>query len=145
MAIAIKSAADIAAKWASVTPGRSSFYEAEAKVAGSAWQTAATAAASNFKQAVTAGDIDRRFSGGVRRAGAEKYNRKVAEVGASRYATGVTAAQSDMASGLDPYVSVISGLTLPARAPKGSEQNNRRVDAVTQALHRRKLSLLSSG
>jgi hypothetical protein len=145
MAIKTKSAADIAKKWGEVTPGRAAYYEAGAVVAGSDWEKGATDAAANFKAAVTAGNIDKLFVGGIKKAGAEKYQRKVKDVGVSRFGTGVTAGQGDYATGMEPMLATIQTVTLPARQPRGSVANLQRVAAIADALHKKRLALRAAG
>ena len=145
MAIKVKSAAEVAAKWAEQTPGRSAYYEAGVKVAGSDWETNTKAAAANFKAAVSAGNIDKMFVGGVAKAGAAKYTRKSVEVGVGRFSSGVTAGKVDYQSGIEPMLATIAGLTLPARAPRGSESNLARVRAVAVALHQKRLAERAAG
>ncbi len=144
-AIKVKSAAEVAAKWAEQTPGRSAYYEAGVKGAGSDWQANTIAAAANYKAAVQAGNIDKMFSGGVAKAGAEKYTRKAVQVGVGRFSSGVTAGKVDYQSGIDGMLQTIAGLTLPARAPRGSESNLARVRAVATALHAKRLAERAAG
>lgn len=145
MALKVKSAADIAKKWGDVTPGRSSFYQAGVQAAGGDWQAQTIANAPNYKAAVTAADIDRRYAGGVRRAGPDKYVRKSAGVGADRYGPGVAAAVQDMQDGMAPYVDTLSGLTLPSRKPRGDAGNLARVAAIDDALHKRRIAIKTAG
>jgi hypothetical protein len=145
MAIKVKSAAEVAKKWGEQTPGRSQYYEAGVKGAGSDWEANTIAAAANFKAAVSAGNIDKLFSGGVKQAGAAKYTRKAVDVGVSRFSQGVSAAVVDMQSGIEPMLATIAGITLPARAPRGSESNLARVRAVSTALHAKRLALRAAG
>lgn len=143
--IKISSAADIAAKWRDVTPGRQRFYEQNAPAAAADWESGTLAAAQSFQAGVTAGDIGRKFAGGVRKAGAEKYARKVKDVGVGRFGAGVQAAVSDMQSGVEPYVQTIAGLTLPRKGPRGDTANYARVQAVGDALNKKRLALLGAG
>lgn len=142
--IVVKPSADIAKKWADVTPGRSSFYEAEASKAGAQWESGATGAAGNFKSAVAAGDIGTRYSGGVKKTGGAKFERKVKDVGVSRFGPGVTAAQADMQAGFDPMVAVLAATEIPDRAPRGSAQNYGIVQKVGDPLHKKRLALLGA-
>lgn len=141
----VKSVADVATKWADVTPGRSAYYEAGAGAAGSDWEKGATEAVSNYKSAVSAGNIGQMYSGGVKRAGGAKYERKVKSVGATRYGPGVTAAKEDYSEGVAPMLDELSRITLPARAPRGSAANIARVTAVATALNKKRLSLRAAG
>ncbi len=145
MAIKVKSAAEVAAKWAEQTPGRSAYYESGVKGAGADWESSTLAAAANFKAAVSAGNIDKMFSGGVKKAGAAKYTRKAVEIGVGRFSSGVTAGKVDYQGGIEPMLATIAGLTLPARAPRGSESNLARVKAVATALHAKRLAERAAG
>jgi len=145
VAIKVKSAEEIARKWAEVTPGRSAYYEAGAVGAGSDWEAKTAAAAAAFKAAVAAGNIEQLFRGGVKKAGAEKYNRKVKEVGVGRFGQGVSAAVEDMQRGMAPMVETLSAITLSARQPRGSDANYNRVREVGTALHKKRLALRAAG
>jgi len=145
MTIKVKSAAEVAAKWAEQTPGRSAYYEAGVKTAGADWEANTKASVANYKAAVTAGNIDKMFLGGIAKAGAAKYTRKAVEVGVGRFSSGVTAGKVDYQSGIDPMLQTIAGLTLPARAPRGSESNLARVRAVAVALHAKRLAERAAG
>ena len=145
MATDVKSAAEIAAKWARVTPQRSADYEAGAKTAGAKQNANAIAAAGAFQAAVSSGNMKSMFIGGLRKAGADKYNRKVAGVGKDRFGSGVTAAEPDMASGMAPMVEVIAAITPPARAPRGDVANQQRSIVYQVALNKKRLALRSTG
>ncbi len=145
MATDVKSAAEIAAKWARVTPQRSADYEAGASTAGAKQNANAIAAAKNYQAAVTSGNIDKMFAGGLRKAGADKYNRKVKDVGVSRFGPGVSAALSDMASGMAPMVETIAAVTPPARAPRGDAANQQRSIVYQVALNKKRLALRAAG
>jgi len=145
MAIKVKPLAEVAKKWADVTPGRSAYYEAAASVAGSDWESGAAAAAGAFKAAVTAANIEALFKGGVKKAGAAKYNRKVKDVGVARFGPGVTAAAPDFEAGVAPMLDEISKITLSARAPRGSEANYARVREIGTVLHKKRLALRAAG
>jgi len=145
VAIKVKTAEEVARKWAEVTPQRAAYYEAGAKGAGSQWEANTAAAASAYRSAVTSPNIEAMFRGGVKRAGAAKYERKVTDVGAARYGPGVAAAQDDMKAGVEPMLATIAGLTLSARAPRGSDANYRRVQEVGTALHKKRLALRAAG
>ncbi len=142
MALKVKDVGTSASKWVSNAQSAATEYGANAAAAGQDWVQNTQAASQNFIQAVTAAGIQTRFSKGVARAGAEKYSRKITEVGASRYGTGVSAGQQDWADGFAPYAQTLAGLTLPARKPRGDPGNIQRVTAVSQALTAKRLSLL---
>ncbi len=145
MATKVKSAAEIAAKWGRVTPGRATDYAAETPGAAADWESKTIGAKAAFQAAVTAGNIGDMFAGGVRKAGAAKFARKVTEVGVNRFGQGVTAAVTDMQTGMDPMVATIASITPPARQPRGSAANLQRVSVYADALHAKRLSLRAAG
>jgi hypothetical protein len=145
MAIPVPTAAEAAKKWAEVTPGRQGYYEAGAKGAGSTWEANAIAASKAFKAGISAGNIEQMFAGGIKRAGAAKYQRKITDVGASRFSSGVAASVQDMQAGVEPFLATIASITLPQRAPRGSTQNLQRVALVADALNKKRLALRTAG
>lgn len=144
-AIKVKTVAEVQAKWLDVTPGRASYYEKEAGVAGADWEREAAAASGAFKAGVSAANIEALFKGGIKRAGAAKYERKVKEVGVARFSSGVTAAGPDFGAGVAPFLDEIAKITLPPRQPRGSEANLARVREITVALHKKRLALRAAG
>ncbi len=143
--VAIKSVSDIAAKWARVTPGRSADYEAGVRAPRASWSAQAAAAESAFQAGVQAAVGRKAYSGGVRRAGDEKWSRKALQVGVSRYGPGVGAAQPDFQAGFEPFASTIAGTSIPARKAKGDPSNIDRVRVLADALHKRKLAMTAGG
>lgn len=144
-AIKVKSVTEVRDKWLDVTPGRAAYYEAEASVAGADWEKGAADASGAFKAGISAANIEQLFKGGIKRAGAEKYNRKVKDVGVARFSQGVSAAGPDFEKGVSPFLDEISKLTLDARQPRGSEANYGRVRAIGVALHKKRLALRAAG
>ena len=145
MPIKVKSAADAAKKWSDVTPGRAAYYEMGVAGAGQDWQNNTVAAAPAYKAAVSAANIDKMFSGGVKKAGAEKFQRKASGVGKDRFGSGVTAAVGDYQAGVDPMLQTIAALTLTPRQPRGNESNLTRVREVATALTKKRLALRVAG
>lgn len=139
MAIKIKSAPEIAKKWADVTPARSAQWQAEvAATPDGDWADAAVAAAPIWEQGVTEAAARGLFASGIE-ANRTKWKRKAIALGPARYGTGVRAAQQDMAAGFAPYRDVISAIELPPRGPRGSPGNYERVRVVGEALHSRRV------
>ena len=142
--ISVKSATDIAKKWADVTGTKAGYYEAETPAAAARWEANTTAAGGTFKAGISVAGIERRFVGGVKRAGAAKFKRKVETVGVDRYSPGVSAAQEDMAKGFTDFQSVLAGLEIPDRGPRGSDANYAIVSVVGKALHAKRLAVLAA-
>lgn len=145
MAIKVKSAEEVAAKWAEVTPQRSAYYEQGVTGAGSEWETKTANASAAYRAAVTSPNIEAMFRGGVKRAGGGKYERKAKDVGVMRFGPGVLAAVEDMQKGVEPMLATIGALTLSARGPRGADANYRRVTEVGTALHKKRLALRAAG
>jgi len=139
MSIKIASAAEIAAKFARVTPGRSADYQdGIEKTSAEEYAQATIAAEGAYEQGVQEAMAENRFSRGVE-ANKGKWKRKSKDIGPGRFAAGVAAAAQDYQQGFAPYADVIAGLTLPPRGPKGAPQNLERVRVVADALRRKKV------
>jgi len=144
-AIKVKPVTEVRDKWLDVTPGRATYYEKEALMAGDDWEKGATAASGAYKAGISAANIETLFKGGIKRAGAAKYERKVKAVGVTRFSQGVTEAGPDFEAGVTPFLDEISKLTLPVRQPRGSEANLARVREITVSLHKKRLALRAAG
>ena len=142
--IKVKSAEEIATKWAEVTPARASYYEEAAPEAAEDWHDNTVAAGGTYKAGISVAGIEKRFVGGVKRAGAAKFRRKVKDVGVSRYSPGVTAAKDDMKDGFEDYQAVLDGMEIPDRGPRGSPANYAIVQKVGDALHKKRLAVLAA-
>ena len=145
MALTVKPIQQSAEKLVRNAQAAATEYGVAAQAAGEKWSAGAQAAASNFQQAVTAAGIKDRFARGVARAGAAKYSRKIKEVGADRFSTGVAAGKSDYAANAEPYFTMLAGLTLSPRQPRGSDANINRVREVAKAQPAKRLALLGAG
>ncbi len=140
MPVAIKSTADIARKFAEVTPGRVGEYTEGVTNPKRDWATETKAAEDNFEKGISQAIRDKRFGKGVAKAGTDKWRARAMLVGPGRFAEGVAAAGPAYEAGFDPYRNVIAGLTLPPRGPTGDPRNIDRVRAVAEALHKKKLA-----
>ena len=138
------SAAEVATKWADVTPGKSSYYESGTSGMGGEWESRTAGAKSTYKTALSVAGIEDRFAGGVRRAGGAKWERKVSAVGVSRFGPGIGAAKEDYAAGVGDFLSLLSGMSIPDRGPRGDPGNYAIVQKVGDALHKKRLSLLGA-
>ena len=140
----VPSADEVAKKWAEETPRRATYYEKETPPAADRWATNAASAADNYKAAVQAVDIAKRFAGGIKRVGATKFKRKVEAVGIARFGPGVAAAKEDMEKGVEPYLAVIAATEIGARKPRGDPANYERVKKIGTALNTKRLALLAA-
>jgi hypothetical protein len=141
---AVKSSQDSADKWASRSAAAGGDYKKGVQQPKRSWAQATSDSQDAWKEGVTAAASSGRFASGVNAAGDGKWQRKAATVGASRYSSGVQAGKGDYQAGFAPYKSVIEGVTLPPRGPKGSPSNYQRVQAVGEALHNAKVGGASS-
>ncbi len=140
MAIKIKSAPEIAKKWATVTPARAKVWEQEVKALSDAdWAEPTINAAPTWEAGVTEAAARGGFAKGVE-AKRPKWKRKALAVGPARYGPGVRAAEADQAAGFAPYREVIAGLTLSPRGPRGAPGNYDRVREVGEPLHEKRVS-----
>lgn len=142
--LTVKSAADTAKKWGDVTPGRSSYYETETPASAAFWEAQTIASGPTYKTSVSAGNIDKLFVGGVRRAGAGKFSRKVTAVGVSRFGPGVGAAIPDFEAGWGDYQGVLAGIDKPPKRPRGDPGNRTIIGTIDDALYKKRLALLGA-
>ena len=145
MALKVKPASEAAEKLVSRAQAASSDYAKGALASGDAWATNTQAAKANFQQAITASGVAERFARGVAKAGAAKYTRKIKDVGADRFSSGVAAGKADYAANVEPYLATLAGITLSARQPRGSAANYNRVQEIGKALNAKRLALLGAG
>lgn len=145
MPIKVKDLTKSANKWVDRARGAAASYAEEAAVAGDVWARNTAAAKETYKLAITAPGIADRFGRGVSRAGAAKYQRKIESVGKERFGPGVAAAEEDYKANVEPFLSTIAGLTLPARKPRGDPANYMRVQKVGEALNAKRLAQLAGG
>jgi len=135
----VKSAAEIAEKWARVTPQRSEDYRRGIENPRVDWATATAAAKDRYvagiQQAIQAGRLEQ----GVKRAGTNKWAQKASQLGPQRYAEGVSMAAPDYEQGWAPFREVIERTKLPERYAKGDPRNWERSKALGMALYRAKM------
>ena len=131
----IKTAAEIASKWANVTPARAAEWQAGIKATSTEeYAAAAVASAPAWESGVQDAASRGAYASGVD-AGKSKWQRKALAVGVGRYGPGVRAAQADQQAGFAPYRDVIASLALPPRGPRGAPGNYDRVRQVGEALN----------
>lgn len=123
-------------KWQSRASVATEDYKAGVENPKVDWVSATAAAGDSWAAAIQEAIADRRFVGGVKKAGTEKWKRKALEVGASRYAPGITSATQDYSAAMGEVLRVIESVSLPARGPKGAAQNYERVKVIGDTLHK---------
>ena len=103
------------------------------------WAEATSLAADTWKKALTEAMGRNAFASGVKAAGTDKWKKKALAVGPTRYTEGVSAAVDEYKKKISEVLSVLEGIELPARGPKGSAQNYERVKTIGDALHNYKI------
>jgi len=135
----VKDAASSAAKFVARAGQAAPAYTAGVQGAGQTWATNTAASETNYglgvQEAITSG----RFGKGVVKAGAAKYTAGASGKGARNYPAGVAAAGPAWQAGVQPYLTVLSNLTLPPKGPTGSANNIQRVQIVATALRTAKI------
>lgn len=139
-AVRVKDVTMSSAKYVQRAQAAGPAYQAGVAAAGPTWQTNTVAAQSTWAAGVADAANRQAFSKGVQAAGASKYEANASGKGAQRYPQGVATAQSSWQTGVQPYMSVIAGLNLPPRQPKGNPANYARVQAVADALRAKKVA-----
>lgn len=142
MSVKVKSADVAAGKWVDNAARAADAFATEAQAASSLWEANTKAAKENYHKAITASGITDRFAGGVAKAGAAKFARKIVDVAKDRFGPGITAAKTDYTQNVAPYLATIAGLSLSPRGPRGDPKNYDRVTQVGKALSAKRLAQL---
>lgn len=138
----IKPLNKIADKWssnASATEARNAYSDGVQSPRRS-WQSSAAAADQARRDGLAEADSRNAFVNGVNAAGDQKWKERAVTLGPSRFSQGVQVAKPSYQTGFSKYHSVIAGVTLPPRGPKGSPENINRVATIANALHSAKVS-----
>ncbi len=135
----IKTAAEIARKWARVTPQRVQDYKEGIEDPSVDWATATKNAEGNYDAGVQKAIQSKQFSKGVTKAGTEKWQKNALQKGPNRFAEGVAISEPEFQQGFEPFREVIAATQLPPRFPKGDPRNIERVKVIAEALRKRKV------
>jgi hypothetical protein len=114
-------------------------YQAGVSNPRTSWATAAQGASGNYTAGVQAAVSRGSYSKGVQAAGDATWSERANTLGAQRYPQGVQASQNRYATKVAPYLQTIEALSLPPKGPKGDPRNYARVQAIGDALRKRKL------
>ena len=134
----VKSASEIAKKWARVTAERTEDYESGVRNPLRDWADETSAAEDRYEEGVKAAITRKSFGKGVKKVGTAKQKAKTILKGIPRWSEGVRVAESDMESGMKPVVDTLKALELPKRYATGDPRNIERVKVIQQALHKLK-------
>lgn len=130
----IKSLGVSAEKWSRRSAGATQDYSSGVASPRRSWAQASKDAEKNYQQGVTQAAGRGAYGKGIQATGDAGWQKGATQKGPSRYAEGVSLAVDDWGKGYNPYQAAISGLTLPARGPKGSPANLQRVSMVATTL-----------
>lgn len=136
---AIKTMDRITRKWVANAASGQGSYEDGIRNPRKDWATETKNAESNYEQGVTKAISRKAFGKGVSSAGTQKWQRNSLDKGPSRWATGISLAESEYQKGFGPFRDIIEKTSLPARGPKGDPKNIQRVSVMAAALHKGKL------
>lgn len=132
--------ANASARWVRRAAAATEDYKAGVENPRADWQQSTIAAAPIQAAAIQQAIAAKRFEKGVAKAGNQKWQSRAASKGAQRFAGGVSDAQADYQSAVEPYLQTIASTTLPPRGPKGDPKNLERVRAMNVALFQKKQS-----
>ena len=135
----IRSASEVAKKWARVTPERAADYEAGVRDPKKDWAVETTKAEGAYEDGVRKAITNKRFGKGVAKAGTDKWKEGAITKGVVRFGPGVAVAAKKYEDGFAPYREVIEKTVLPPRYAKGDPRNFERVKAMGMALHDKKV------
>jgi len=130
----IRSAAEIARKWARVTPTRAEDYKEGIQHPKRDWEEMSVAAESAWSAGVQDAIARGARPAGIRRVGTSGWQKASVEKGPGRWSNGVQTAVDAYQRAMEEVVSVISATTLPPRGPKGDPRNLERVRVMVEAL-----------
>lgn len=130
----IKDTASLATKFATRAGAAANDYKDGVAQAGADWEANTRAAEGNYEAGIQEAISQKRFGKGVGAAGAQKFVKRAADMGALRYGPGVQAAKDEWAKNTQPYLDHLKSLNLPAKGPRRSPQNMQRAAVVAQAL-----------
>ena len=124
-------------KWSRNTQASGADYASGVQNPRTSWSQATEAAEGNYQAGVNDAIARGAFAKGVSAAGDSKWKRGVDEKGRTRFQQGAAVSQTDYDRGFAPFKSVIEGVTLAPRGPKG--QNYGRSQAIGEALRAAKV------
>jgi len=133
---AIRSTAEIAAKWQRKAPLSTADYESGVRTTQADWATLTTQAAANYTAGLQAAMAAKRWEGGVAATGTAGWKERTLAKGPARWAEGIDKSGDAYARGFGPYADVIRATTLSPRGPRGAQQNYQRSQLMGQALNR---------
>ena len=135
-----KSAAQIAAKWARVTPERTADYEEGVRNPRKDWEKNSIDAEDRYQAGLKESFTRNARPKGIKQVGTAGQMAATIEKGIPRWPEGVRVAEGKMASGMEFVVRAIESVKERPKYPKGDPRNLEIVKDITQAIHKAKIS-----
>ena len=110
-------------------------YTSGVETTAKSWKTEALKADNAWKQGTAQAAAAGLFAKGINRTSNEEWKAAAIAKGGERYSSGISAGVPKYISRVSPYLSIISGITLPTRGPRGAGGNYERVKAIGEKLH----------
>lgn len=128
-------------KWKRRASAAQTDYTAGVRAPRRDWAEATRASSAAYTEGVQAAIAEGRFERGVTSESAQLYKQRAIDLGAQRYAQGISTSGDRYKKGFEPYRQTLEALELPARGRRGDPANLQRVQAVANALHEKKRGL----
>jgi hypothetical protein len=122
-----------AAKFTNSGQAAQQAYVTNAAASGQTWQDHTVASEPNYVAGVNAAAQRGAFGKGVSKAGAAKYVKQINAVGGARFVDGISKAGPAWQTNFGAIATQVANTTLPARGPRGSQQNKQRAAAMSDA------------
>jgi len=135
----IKSLDKIREKWTRVTAQRGVDYAEGIAAPKRDWAKSTLAAAPAYVAGVQDAIARKAFDKGVATAGTGAWQARASSVGVDRWAPGVQAGAAKYETAFGPYRETIQSVALPPKYPRGDPRNYARVQAVGEALRKKKV------
>ena len=129
----------VVTKWEKRASVATEDYKAGIQNPRRSWKEAASAASEVWKAAIQEAIARDAYKAGIEATDENAWKSAAITKGATRYADGVRAAKDLYKAKISKVLSIISSVDLPARGPRGAEQNYERVKAIGRALHEAKV------
>lgn len=133
----VKPISDIGKKFSEVTPGRTQYYEEGVKGVTD-WDDRAAEAEERYEAGIGEAIGQKRFGKGIRRVGNAGWQEGAIKKGTVRWGPGVRGSRDKYEKGFGPYRDAIEATDLPPRYAKGDPRNYERVQAIGEALRKKK-------
>lgn len=133
----VPSAANIAARFVKYAPGREDRFEEGVRNPGEDWEKNTKDAEKNYEEGIQKAIGRKAFGKGVAKCGTARQQSQTIK-NLRRWVEGIQGAEDTMAAAMGPVVSVLEGITLPPKYPKGDPRNYERNKIIGTTLRKAK-------